>query len=260
MAVGTAQPSAESQKKVPHHLIGCRDPKEPWNAVRFATEASRILRTGITTGKKSLLVGGAGFYLRALVEGAPEGGSPSPEVRSMVLAKVEEIGPEKAHAWLASRNLTAAQRLNPKDLRRICRAIEKTFSEPAKPPEYQPLGSSQVIFIGVERSRENLDQSLKKRSEVMWEQGLLEEASLLQKLGLPNDHPVLAAIGYAEAAAFLRNEMTRNDALERIYRRTRQYAKRQWTWFKHQHAVEWLNLDDFPNLDKAVSKLREKLS
>ncbi len=260
MAMGTAQPSLEYQKKVPHHLVGVRNPKEAWSSVRFAVEASRILEQGLATGKRFLLVGGAGFYLRALVEGAPEGGSPSPEIRSMVLQKMESLGPEKTHAWLASRNEAAAKRLNPNDLRRVCRALEKTFEGPANPAEYQSLGSENVCFIGVERSRENLDQLLRHRTQTMWDRGLLLEAVQLEKKGLPPDHPVLAAIGYAEALAYLRKEMTQAEALERIFRRTRQYAKRQWTWFKHQHEVEWLNLDDFSTLDDAVGVLEQKLS
>jgi tRNA dimethylallyltransferase len=259
MTIGTAQPTSEFLKKVPHHLVGVRDPKKAWNAVRFAEEASHILEAGQKAGKQFLLVGGAGFYLRALVEGPPEGSLPSPEVREMVIEKIREIGEDKAHAWLAERDKAAAERLNPNDLRRICRALEKTFSDPLKvEASYKPLGEKAVVFIGVERSREKLDQLLKKRTELIWQEGLLEETRLLEKLGLDPDHPVLAAIGYAEAAAYLRHEITQEAALERIYRRTRQYAKRQSTWFKHQHEVEWLNLDEL-SMNEAVLKLREKI-
>jgi tRNA dimethylallyltransferase len=178
----------------------------------------------------------------------------------MVMEKVSALGPEKAHEWLASRDAEAAKRLNPQDIRRVGRALEKTFNDnaPVNPVHFQPLGSSNVLFWGLERSRENLDQLLRRRTEEMWHQGLLRETEFLMSLGLPPDHPVLAAIGYAEAAAFLGNALSPEEAKERIFRRTRQYAKRQWTWFKHQHSVEWFNLD-LVSVDELVQKLKEKL-
>ncbi len=257
MEMGTAQPDKELQGKVKHHLVGVRKAQESWNAVQFATSAKKIIAA--EKSKKFLIVGGAGFYIRALVEGPPQGTAPSPEVRSMVAEKVLELGPEKAHEWLASRDALAAQRLDVQDTRRVGRALEKTFETASIKAAYEPLGSANVIFLGLERSRENLDKLLLKRTQTMWVQGLLEETKYLLSLHLPQDHPTLAAIGYAEASAFLAEKMTEAEALERIFRRTRQYAKRQWTWFKHQHDVEWLNLDDFPTMDAAVQKLSEKL-
>ena len=94
----------------------------------------------------------------------------------------------------------------------------------------------------------------------MWEGGLLTETQKLLEIRLPAVHPLWGAIGFAEAAAHLRGELTKDLALERIFRRTRQYAKRQWTWFKHQHNVEWVNLDDFPDILKAVDHLEQKLT
>jgi len=259
MAVGTAQPSKDYQSRIPHHLIGIRKPEESWNAVKFAESAKAIIEKGQAESRQFLVVGGAGFYIRALVEGPPPGGSPSPEVRSMVMEKVSTLGLEKAHEWLASRDETAAKRLNAQDMRRICRALEKTFETPTVQVNYAPLGSSQVLFLGLERSRENLDKLLRERTQIMWNGGLLRETEQLIRLQLPMDHPALAAIGYAEATAYLQKNIRSEEALERIFRRTRQYAKRQWTWFKHQHDVEWLNLDDFSTMDSVVRKLKEKI-
>jgi tRNA dimethylallyltransferase len=257
MSVGTAQPALEFQKKVKHHLVGIRKPEESWNAVQFATHAKKIIDADIS--KKFLIVGGAGFYIRALVDGPPAGGAPSPEVRAMVAEKALDLGPEKTHAWLASRDKSAAERLDIQDVRRVGRALEKTFETPTVQTNYEPLGSSKVLFIGLERSRDNLDQLLLQRTHAMWNGGLLEETKHLLGLRLPKDHPTLAAIGYAEASAYLGHKMSQEEALERIFRRTRQYAKRQWTWFKHQHDVDWLNMDDFSTMDAVVQKLAEKI-
>ena len=255
LEVGTAQPSGEWQKQVPHHLVGVKKPGEHWNAVEFAREALKILHAAQSKGKPIIVVGGAGFYIRALVEGAPSGKAPNPEIREQVLERVRELGNEKAHAWLRERDPEAATRLHPNDLRRVCRALEKTFERDSPEIPYEPLGSSQVLFVGLERPREKLDKALRDRVRSMWENGLLAEAEQLRKLGLLPDQPLWGAIGYAEANAFEKGEMTEPEALERIFRRTRQYAKRQWTWFKHQHDVQWINLDEFGDLNRVADEI-----
>ncbi len=260
LEVGTAQPAKEWQKDVPHHLVGIRDPRQSWNAVEFAREARPIIEQAHRSGKKLILVGGAGFYIRALVEGPPPGKAPKPEIRTWVLERVRELGPEKAHNWLKERDSGAATRLHPNDTHRICRALEKTFEEAPSEAEGKPLGVSSVLFLGLERSRDKLDQILMARTQAIWEKGLLTEARGLSEMNLPPDHPIWGAIGYEEAVAFLKMELKEPDALERIYRRTRQYAKRQWTWFKHQHEVQWFNLDMYPNLDDVVGILAKKIT
>lgn len=259
LAVGTAQPPPEWLEKVPHHLIGCRPLSRPWNAVEFARAASRIIRERTAHGRRLILVGGAGFYLRALVEGPPPGNAPTPEIRSMVLEKIREAGVARAHEWLQERDAAAAARLHPNDLQRICRALEKTFQTGAVEMDWKPLGNPSVRFIGLERSRDKLDPMLRMRVEGMWGKGLLEEAQGLLKQGLPQDHPLWGAIGYSEAAAFLQGRVKKDAALEMIFRRTRQYAKRQWTWFKHQHQVEWVDLDSFSDVLSAVDVVERKL-
>jgi tRNA dimethylallyltransferase len=136
--------------------------------------------------------------------------------------------------------------------------LEKTFEKITVEVNYEPLGSEQVLFLGLERNRENLDLRLRQRTEAIWP-GLLTETRFLMDLSLPIDHPALSAIGYAEASSYLQKAMTQDYALERIFRRTRQYAKRQWTWFKHQHEVMWINLDDFSSMDAVVQELKVKI-
>ena len=231
-----------------------------WNAVEFAKEAQKVIEDLRIKKKKLIIVGGAGFYLKALVEGAPAGPAPSPEIRSMVAEKVKEMGNEKAHSWLMERDLLAANRLHPNDTQRVCRALEKTYSPRLDKSEVKPLGVKKVQFFGLERSRENLDKLLMERAKAMWEKGLLDETKKLVKAGIQEGHPLWGAIGYAEAAAYSRGETTQAEALERIFRRTRQYAKRQWTWFKHQHDVHWINLDDFSDILQVVDLLEKKIA
>lgn len=257
LEIGTAQPSREMRAQVPHHLVGVRDPKESWSAVQFAREASLIL----VSPKPFLLVGGAGFYIRALVEGPPSGESPTPEVREFVAERAEALGNEGTWDWLKERDPEAAQRLHVNDQKRLLRALEKTFTPaPVPSSDYEPLGESRVLFLGLERSRDKLDARLKERTQAMWSGGLLEETRALLDLGLPMDHSIWGAIGYLEAATYLRGELKKEDALERIFRRTRQYAKRQWTWFRHQHDVLWFDLDRFADAISAVDALEKAIT
>jgi tRNA dimethylallyltransferase len=255
MAVGTAQPSLSLRRKVKHHLVGVLEPGEDWNAVEFANRASTILWEGSRAGERFLIVGGAGFYLKALVEGPPEGQGSSLETKE----KAGSMGRDEALAHLQEHDPKSAIRLKDADLKRIRRGVEKTLTSGTECPAYEPLGAARARFFGLECSRARLDERLRERTTAMWTGGLLTEAKGLERSGLPVTHPIWGAIGYQEAAAFLRGEMTETVALERIFRRTRQYAKRQWTWFRHQHEVEWIDLEKFRGPEDVVEELAGRI-
>jgi tRNA dimethylallyltransferase len=259
LEVGTAQPPAEWRRQVPHHLVGTRDPRESWNVVEFAEEAAQLIERLEGDGKRVLVVGGSGFYLRALVEGAPSGRSSRPEVRAWITHRIREMGEGKALEWLRERDPGSASRLHPHDLQRICRALEKSYDPEPEERAASPLGNRSAVFWGLERPRDHLDPRLRARAQSMWKQGLLGEVRRLQQLGIPPDHPLWGAIGYQEGASFLRKEMREDQALERIFRRTRQYAKRQWTWFRHQHPVRWTDLEAFEDAAAAARYLQGEM-
>jgi tRNA dimethylallyltransferase len=260
LEVGTAQPSQVWQRLITHHLVGVRDPRQSWSAVEFAKHAKKIIEAAQQRERLLVLVGGSGFYIKALVEGPPQGEAPKPEIRKWVTEKIREFGPGQAHAWLGARDVAAAKRLHPNDLQRICRALEKTFETSQPEGSFDSLGTSAVLFLGFERSRDKLDEILRARTRSMWKNGLLDEAKRLMEMNLSQDHPVLKAIGYQEAIGFLENELTEEEAVDRIFHRTRQYAKRQWTWFRHQHEVHWFNLDGFSKLSDLIDLLVEKIA
>ncbi len=238
LAVGTAQPPLEWQKMVPHHLVGTRNPRENWSAGDFAREADAILREKQKQGVGVILVGGSGFYLRALITGPPVGPLSNPALREKVQKRVETLGLEGAHGWLKTLDVGAADRIHVNDRQRICRALEKALTPKPTADSDEPAPVSAVL-LGVECGRDQLDVLLMQRCRKMWKEGLLEEAKSLQSLGLPAQHSVWKAIGYLEALAFLNRELSEAEALEKMFRRTRQYAKRQWTWFRNQHEVQW---------------------
>jgi tRNA dimethylallyltransferase len=243
LPVGTAQPPREYLERVPHHLVGIRDPKDPWNAPLFAQEARAVIDRLDGEGKRVVVVGGAGFYVQALLVGLPEGGAPTAEERERVLAVVKRKGPDEAHQWLATLDPAAAGRIHVNDTKRVCRALEKVLYPKPSKADYAPLGADRVRVIGLECPRETLDKRLMARARAMWEGGLLEEARWLMDRDIPETANVWGAIGYREAAAFIREAVTQEEAVEMMFRRTRQYAKRQWTWFKHHQSTRWFDVD-----------------
>lgn len=251
LPVGTNQPPREHLRTVPHHLIDVRDPAQSWSAADFALEASAILEKAEKEGRRILVVGGSGFYLQALLEGTPPGSAPKPEQRRFVLAEMERIGPEASHAWLKEKDPASAARIHPNDGKRIGRALEKALFPPP-PSQEKPPVKREAIVIGLERSREKLDEALRARTEAMWRGGLLEEARFLLSSGVPRGSTVWGAIGYVEAAGHLEGRLGEEAARERIFRRTRQYAKRQWTWFKGHHETKWVGLDGFDDIKDTV--------
>jgi tRNA dimethylallyltransferase len=259
MEVGTAQPPLSWRKKVPHHLISERSPEEPWNAVEFAQKARKIIDEKVSRGIKLIIVGGAGFYLKTLVEGAPSGAAPRPRTRHWVEERTVGMSSEKTHSWLQERDPETAKHIHPNDVKRLCRALEKTYDRVSPLESFEPLDNNNVLFLGLERSRENLKLLLRNRAEKMWNGGLINETKELLTRDIPSTHSIWGAIGYAEALGFLKGVITKEAALERISQRSRQYAKRQWTWFRHQHDVYWMNLDLFPDNTTAVSEVEKWL-
>ncbi|MGH7738634.1 MAG: tRNA (adenosine(37)-N6)-dimethylallyltransferase MiaA, partial [bacterium] len=217
----------------------------------FARRAAPIIADCRNRNKNIVVVGGAGFYLKALVEGIPDGEAPDPETRSWIEAQIEQLGSSKAHQWLKERDPQSADRIHANDLYRIGRALEKSYSAPALPaaPFFDP---GLFRFYGLEQARSHLDLKLKERTVTMWRSGLLDEVEFLKNARVTAAHPVWGAIGYREAADFLDRKISESQAKEKIFRRTRQYAKRQWTWFKRQHLVQWINLDEKNSLAEAA--------
>ncbi len=254
VTVGTNQPPAEWMREVPHHFISSRDPAtQSWSAADFALEARALLDQAGREGRKMLVVGGSGFYLQALLEGAPPGEAPDPETRRHVLEETRRLGTEGSLRWLRERDPQAAERIHPNDLKRISRALEKSLSPPQTVPQVQdPLVS---LVLGLERSRDRLDQALQIRTKALWRGGLLDETKDLIQAKVPREASLWGAIGYQESADFLEGRLGEPEALERMYRRTRQYAKRQMTWFRHHHGTRWFDLDRFETSAQAAEAL-----
>jgi tRNA dimethylallyltransferase len=244
--IGTAKPNAEEQTRARHHVIDVCDPTETYCLARFIEDAEAAIADIRARGRRPLLVGGTGLYLRGLTQGIFEDDSHDPEVRSRIRSRIEAEGAPAVHADLARADPEAAAKIHPNDAVRIARALEvlEVTGEPisqlwTRSRSEGPRHAHRLAVIDTDR--ETLAKRIDRRARAMFEGGLLDEVDALLRSGLSPDAPGLRAIGYPQAVAALRGTMTREKATEVTARETRRYAKRQRTWFRSERDAVWLD-------------------
>jgi len=242
--IGSAKPSEDEQREVPHHLIDVVDPDEPFSAAEYARRA-RVALGGITgRRRRAIVAGGTGLYLRALTEGLFKGPARDDETRRRLEALAERHGDARLHRLLRHLDPEAAARITPRDRVRTVRALEvyratgRSISDHHREGT-RPLRGYRVLTVGLSPDRTWLRQIVERRTRAMLERGLLDEVRGLLERGYGPDLRPLRAIGYREAVAVVRGEMTSDEAEVAIVTATMQLAKRQMTWFRHQADVTW---------------------
>jgi tRNA dimethylallyltransferase len=266
MDIGTAKPSAEEMCKVPHHLIDVADPDETWSLALFQQKACEAIDDIHRRGKLPLLVGGAGQYVRAVTEGwTPPEVKPDPRLRS-VLEKLKEEKGEAGIFWLHDAlkilDTSAAEKIDPRNARRTIRALEVIFTT-GRPFSAQRGASAspyRLIGVGLKRSREELYRRVDLRIEAMFANGLLNEVQALIEKGYSPTLPSMSAIGYREAAAVLRGEMTLDEAKIQMKRLTRIFVRRQANWFKEDDPqTRWFDATTM-SVEEIVAYVQSQLS
>ncbi len=255
MDIGTAKPSLEERKHVPHHLIDLADPDDTWNLAKYSEAALNVIDDIHQRGKVAFLVGGTGQYLRAILEGwTPPPRAESPDLRETLDAIAGSKGYDALHRQLQEVDPASALRIDPRNVRRVIRALEifhltgmTASSQRVKEPP-----SFEILRIGLTLPRAELYQRIDKRIDLMIEAGWIEEVQGLIELGFSPDLPSLSAIGYAQLAAYLSGEMDLDSALVEIRRLSRQFVRRQANWFKADDpAIQWFD---------AVSDVEERIA
>jgi tRNA dimethylallyltransferase len=239
--IGSAKPSPEAQRRVPHHLLNILDVTEELTAGAFARRARKLLPEVSGRGHLPVLVGGTGFYLRALLDGL----SPAPHRDETLRARLSAAAPAALHRFLQRRDPLSASRIHPNDSQKLIRAIELTILAGRPASETQALARQglegySVIKVGLAPKRAALRSRLDQRCVHMFECGLLEETGALLAEGVPADTKSLQSLGYKQAVAYLSGGMSLQAAIEECQIKTRQYAKRQMTWFRAEKDVHWL--------------------
>ncbi|WP_375182524.1 tRNA (adenosine(37)-N6)-dimethylallyltransferase MiaA [Sphingomonas adhaesiva] len=242
LSILTARPSPEEVTQAPHRLFGHVDGADSCSAARWAAEARAVIGEAHAAGRVPVLVGGTGLYLRTLIDGI----APVPAVDPAIRDAVRALPVAQAHAALAVEDPAAAARLAPADTTRVARALEvvRSTGRPLAAWHAQREGgiggAVDLRALVLLPDREELMRRCDARLAAMFGDGAVEEvAALIARADVPADAPVRRAIGVPEIAAMLGGTLSRDEALARAQLATRRYAKRQYTWFRHQPPTDW---------------------
>ena len=224
-------------------MVDIIDPDEIFNAYRFASIARDAINAITARRAIPVIVGGTGFYIQALLTASPLGATPpDPELRNRLTRELETEGPDyliRRLRDLAPDRAAAIDLNNPRRLIRALEIAEAQFYEAARPVQTTTAAPIQAHVLGLEFEPEILADRIAQRTEQMFQDGLLDEARRLRDRGYDRTLPALTGVGYAEALAHLDGQLTLPEAIQRTTIRTRQYARRQRTWFRHQLPTVW---------------------
>ena len=245
MDIGTAKPSALDQEAVPHHMLDVADPKDAFSVAEYAAMATTAIEGIVRRGRLPILCGGTGLYLRALSRPMRFGEAEAdPAVREKYRGIAEKQGPEALHQMLGDRDPKSAARLHPNDLRRVIRALEVQeltglpFSSQVMPQDDE--GHYDMRLYALDWDRQALYDRISQRTAQMLRAGLIGEVQSLLNLGVRPSAQAMQGLGYKETAAALLDGEDMKETQELIARRTRNYAKRQLTWFRADPRITWL--------------------
>jgi tRNA dimethylallyltransferase len=243
--IGAAKLPESERRGIPHHLFDVAGPETEFTAGDYLRDA-RLALAGISSRNRiAIVAGGAGFYLRALLHGL----SPAPLRDEQLRARFDRIAekrPSSLHFLLRRRDPDAAARIHPNDRQKLIRALEiSTLARQAashvQSRPRTPLEGYAVLKIGLNPDRCVLREQLARRAERMFQIGLVEETRQLLTAGYNIDSKPMQSVGYKQATQVLTGELSLQNAIEECIAKTRQYAKRQMTWFRAEHDIVWLN-------------------
>ncbi|MGC1363382.1 MAG: tRNA (adenosine(37)-N6)-dimethylallyltransferase MiaA [Silvibacterium sp.] len=244
MEIGTAKPSLAERARVPHHLIDIYSPDEHSTAGDYARLARAAIRDISARGRLPIVTGGTGLYLRALLDGLFAGPQRSQKLRARLERSHTQHGAGWLHRVLGRLDAASAERIHANDTPKLIRAIEvslaarRPLSEAWKDGR-DPLRGFRILRIGLEPERQALYARINERAARMFDEGLIEETrGLIEAYG--ESPRVFDSLGYRQARAVLRGEMTREEAVAAAQQGHRNYAKRQQTWFRREPEVRWL--------------------
>jgi tRNA dimethylallyltransferase len=250
MDIGTDKPTAEERQRVPHHLVDIVDPDEKLTLARYQDMAYAAIEDVLARGKVPLLVGGTGLYIKAVVEGwSIPRVKPNEALRAELVREAEVKGEEALHARLRQVDPVAAEKIDPRNVRRVIRALEVYLEtgEPIselqrrKPPPYR------ILQIGLTMDRVALYQRIDQRVDRMIERGLVEEVRGLMEQGYGRELPAMSGLGYRQIGCYLRGEISLAEAIRLIKRDTRRFVRQQYNWFRlDDERIHWFQALDDP--------------
>jgi tRNA dimethylallyltransferase len=245
MDIGTAKPSPEERARIPHHLIDIVDPRQPFSAADFAAAADIAIRDITARGRRAIVVGGTGLYIRALLKGLVDSPGGADQFRQGLHEEAQQSGNQALLERLRQVDPDLAAQLHPNNLVRIIRALEVHHLTGIPLSRYQQEHGFSAqryrsLQIGIRVERSTLYTRIDTRVDLMLQAGLLDEVRGLLAAGCDAGMKAMRSIGYKEACAYVAGEYSLEEAARLIKRDTRHYAKRQLTWFTADKDILWL--------------------
>ncbi len=263
MDIGTAKPTREEMGCIPHHMLDVAQPQEDFSVSRYCEMATPIVQDILNRNRYAIIVGGTGLYMDALIRGNRFAPFPSTGMRAKLEEQADRDGMESMLQLLRSVDPISAERLHLKDRKRVLRALEvyyetgKTITQhnlesQELPPRFQP------IWFGLEDAdRADLYDRIDRRVEEMIHRGLLDEIRMLLDRGIPSKCTAMQAIGYKEFLSVLNGDRTLDEAVAQVQQASRNYAKRQLTWFRRNPAIHWLRREKGQSTDEILAQARQ---
>jgi tRNA dimethylallyltransferase len=244
MDIGTAKPSPAEQARVPHHLIDICQPDETVTLGEYQRLAYQTIDAVLANGRLPILVGGTGQYVKAVVEGW---GIPAVPPQPALREALEALGGPELARWLRLLDPEAAERIDPRNVRRVIRALEVTLvcGRPISELQRKTPPPYRMLVIGLRREREALYRRIDERVEQMMAAGLLAELEGLRDGGYGRSLPSMSGLGYRQLWAYLEGEMLLPEAVERIKFETHRFARQQHTWFRRDDPrIVWFDAEE----------------
>lgn len=263
MDIGTAKPTRDEQLVARHHLIDVVEPDEEFNAQKFRDYAELAVKDIRRRGKNVLIVGGTGFYIKSYLEGLAEGAVPDLSIRECLNKECDETGVKSMFEKLIKIDSELAKYIHPNDRYRILRALEiyeVTGIPPSRFKKKERQRQGEVLYICLKLDRNIIYDNIDRRVNKMITDGFVEEVKLLLAKGYDEKLRPLQSHGYREMIDYLKGRISFSDAIERTKLRTRQYAKRQLTWFRGVKDAVWIESTDLKQIITIIKKfLRGKV-
>ncbi|MGR3318284.1 MAG: tRNA (adenosine(37)-N6)-dimethylallyltransferase MiaA [Candidatus Anammoxibacter sp.] len=263
MDIGTDKPSPEDRLRVPHHLIDIIDPHEEFSLAEYVEAAEKACRSIVSHNRVPLFVGGTGLYLRGILRGVFDGPAADWEFRHTCEQQARDNGPDYLHGELQKVDPDSAETLHRNDSRRLIRALEvfhltgKPLSEQQQQPPLPPEQRPQHVYW-LNPSRDRLYERINSRVQRMMEQGLLDEVrTLISANQTPISRTARQALGYKEVIDFLNGDLEMDELVNLIQTRTRQFAKRQHTWFRNLQECRPIDVTGNENPAEVAQRILE---
>lgn len=260
MNIGTAKPTIEELAAVPHHLVNILPPEASFNVVDFVERAKALISKINSRGRLPIIAGGTGLYIKALLEDyAFNSVDEDTQLRRSLEAEAAAKGAEALYQRLVDIDPAAAERMHPNNVRRVVRALESALRGDTVSQQGAAECPYDALVFGLNMERSALYDRINRRVDIMLEAGLEQEVRQLLERGVSPECQSMQSIGYRQMVWYINGSMSYAEAVDKLKQATRNFAKRQITWYKKMTYINWLELEPQPDYDTVVRRICEKL-